>query len=56
MPVIKYFKQMGFKLEEMKEFLESDTYEVQERGFLGRRSDELRAAERRYQCRLYIRL
>ena len=33
-PVIKYFKQMGFKLEEMKEFLESDTYEVQERGFL----------------------
>ena len=27
-PVIKYFKQMGFKLEEMKGFLESDTYEV----------------------------
>lgn len=40
-PVIKYFKQMGFKLEEMKEFLESDTYEVQERGFL-KKIDELR--------------
>lgn len=33
-PVIKYFKQMGFKLEEMKEFLNSDTYQTHERGFL----------------------
>ena len=40
-PVIKYFKQMGFKLEEMKEFLESDTYEVQERGFR-KKIDELK--------------
>ena len=40
-PVIKYFKQMGFKLEEMKEFLESDNYEVQERGFR-RKIDELK--------------
>ena len=39
-PVIKYFKQMGFKLEEMKDFLESDNYEVQERGFR-RKIDEL---------------
>ena len=40
-PVIKYFKQMGFKLEEMKDFLESDNYEVQERGFR-RKIDELK--------------
>lgn len=40
-PVIKYFKQMGFKLEEMKEFLESDTYEVHEKGFR-RKIDELK--------------
>ncbi|MEI3503589.1 MAG: GyrI-like domain-containing protein [Anaerovoracaceae bacterium] len=32
---------MGFKLEEMKEFLESDNYEVQERGFR-RKIDELK--------------
>ena len=40
-PVIKYFKQMGFKLEEMKGFLESDTYEVQEQGFR-KKIDELK--------------
>jgi len=40
-PVIKYYKQMGFKLEEMKEFLESDSYEVHERGFR-KKIDELR--------------
>ena len=40
-PVIRYFKQMGFKLEEMKDFLESDNYEVQERGFR-RKIDELK--------------
>ncbi|MGP1570021.1 MAG: MerR family transcriptional regulator [Eubacteriales bacterium] len=32
-PIIKYFKQMGFKLEEMKEFLDSDSYAVCEKGF-----------------------
>ena len=32
-PVVKYFKQMGFKLEEMKEFLQGSSYEAHERGF-----------------------
>lgn len=32
-PVIKYFKQMGFKLEEMKEFLQGGSYEAHQRGF-----------------------
>lgn len=32
-PVIKYFKQMGFKLEEMKSFLESNLYDVHIDGF-----------------------
>ena len=32
-PVFKYFKQMGFKLEEMKEFLQGSSYEAHERGF-----------------------
>lgn len=32
-PIIRYFKQMGFKLEEMKEFLDSSSYDVCERGF-----------------------
>lgn len=32
-PVVKYFKQMGFKLEEMKEFLQGSSYESHERGF-----------------------
>lgn len=32
-PVIKYYKQMGFKLEEMKEALERNTYDVCERSF-----------------------
>lgn len=40
-PVIKYFKQMGFKLDEMREFLEGNTYEVHERGFR-QKIDELR--------------
>lgn len=40
-PVIKYFKQMGFKLEEMKELLDSDTYEIHEKGFR-RKIDELK--------------
>ncbi len=32
-PVVKYFKQMGFKLEEMREFLEGTTYAAHEKGF-----------------------
>lgn len=32
-PVIKYFKQMGFKLEEMRSFLEGNTYAAHEQGF-----------------------
>lgn len=32
-PIIKYFKQMGFKLEEMKEFLDSSSYAICEKGF-----------------------
>lgn len=32
-PVIKYFKQMGFKLEEMRSFLEGSTYSAHEKGF-----------------------
>ena len=41
MPVIKYYKQMGFKLEEMKEVLESETYEVHQESFRNK-IDELK--------------
>ena len=42
-PVIKYFKQMGFKLEDMKAFLQGDSnkYKLHERGFY-RKIEELR--------------
>ncbi len=40
-PVIKYYKQMGFKLEEMKELLEGNTYDVHVHGF-SKKIDELR--------------
>lgn len=40
-PVIKYFKQMGFKLEEMKAFLESDSYSIHKKGFR-KKIDELK--------------
>ena len=40
-PVIKYYKQMGFKLEEMKEVLESETYEVHQESFRNK-IDELK--------------
>lgn len=43
-PVIKYFKQMGFKLEEMKEFLQGSSYESHERGFY-HKIEELREQE-----------
>ena len=43
-PVIKYFKQMGFKLEEMKEFLQGSSYEAHERGFY-HKIEELREQE-----------
>jgi len=32
-PVVKYYKQMGFKLEEMKEFITGNTYSVLENSF-----------------------
>lgn len=40
-PVIKYYKQMGFRLEEMKELLECNTYDVHVHGF-SQKIDELR--------------
>lgn len=40
-PVIKYYKQMGFKLEEMKAVLESETYEVHQESFRNK-IDELK--------------
>lgn len=43
-PVVKYFKQMGFKLEEMKEFLQGSSYEYHERGFY-HKIEELREQE-----------
>ncbi len=43
-PIIKYFKQMGFKLEEMKEFLDSSSYAVCEKGFR-EKIDELKSKE-----------
>ena len=43
-PVIKYFKQMGFKLDEMKEFLQGNSYEVHERGFYNK-IEELKEQE-----------
>ena len=43
-PVIKYFKQMGFKLEEMREFLEGNTYSLIEKHFRNK-IDELKELE-----------
>ena len=43
-PIIKYFKQMGFKLEEMREFLEGNTYAAHEKGFR-HKIDELKRLE-----------
>ena len=43
-PVGKYFKQMGFKLDEMKEFLQGSSYEAHERGFY-RKIEELKEQE-----------
>ena len=43
-PVVKYFKQMGFKLDEMKEFLQGSSYEAHERGFY-RKIEELKEQE-----------
>ena len=40
-PIIKYYKQMGFKLEEMKNLLDGDTYDVQLLGF-SKKIEELR--------------
>lgn len=43
-PIIKYFKQMGFKLQEMKELLDGKTYSVCERCFR-EKIDELKMKE-----------
>lgn len=40
-PIIKYYKQMGFKLEEMKELLQGETYDIHEKSFR-RKIDELK--------------
>lgn len=45
-PVIKYFKQMGFRLEEMKGFLEGNTYTAYEKGFQ-EKLEELKQEEKR---------
>ncbi|QIB68830.1 MerR family transcriptional regulator [Aminipila butyrica] len=44
LPVIKYYKQMGFKLEEMRELFEGNTYALIERQFRNK-IDELRELE-----------
>ena len=44
-PIIKYYKQMGFKLEEMRELLEGNTYVVFEKHFR-RKIDELKELEK----------
>ena len=44
-PIIKYYKQMGFKLEEMRELLDGNNYEVFGRHFR-RKIDELRELEK----------
>lgn len=44
LPVIKYYKQMGFKLEEMREVLEGESYAVTERQFR-KKIDELKEME-----------
>lgn len=43
-PVLKYYKQMGFKLEEMKEYLQGSSYTNHERGFY-QKIEELREQE-----------
>ncbi len=43
-PMIKYYKQSGFKLEEMKEFLEGTSYSVFEKSFRNK-IDELKEEE-----------
>lgn len=43
-PMIKYYKQSGFKLEEMKSFLEGTSYSVFEKSFRNK-IDELKAEE-----------
>lgn len=40
-PIIKYYKQMGFKLEEMKEYLQAQRYDIIEKGFR-KKIDELK--------------
>lgn len=44
-PIIKYYKQMGFKLDEMQEVLEGDTYSVFEKHFR-HKLDELQELEK----------
>lgn len=44
-PIIKYYKQMGFRLEEMRELLDGNTFRVLEHHFRGK-IQELKEAER----------
>ncbi|WML34111.1 MerR family transcriptional regulator [Clostridium sp. OS1-26] len=44
-PIIKYYKQSGFKLEEMREFLEGTTYDFFDKSFR-KKIDELKELER----------
>ena len=44
-PVIKYYKQMGFKLEEMRSLIEGSTYNILEKVF-NDKIDELKKQER----------
>ena len=43
-PIIKYYKQMGFRLEEMRAFLEGGTYSILEKTFR-RKIDDLKKME-----------
>ncbi len=43
-PVIKYYKQMGFKLDEMREFIEGNAYKTIKRSFTAK-IDELKKIE-----------
>ncbi|MDR5587125.1 MULTISPECIES: MerR family transcriptional regulator [Clostridium] len=50
-PMIKYYKQSGFKLEEMKEFLEGTNYSIFEKSF-GQKIDELKEIENEINLKL----
>ena len=49
--IVKYYKQMGFKLEEMRSLLSSEEYRIMERGFLQKIS-ELQEEQREVRVKL----